>query len=127
MPRGGYFTRTGQAISPADIRDAQRDTVTAIQQLGGRENGTRVVEIDLTVARTGEALGVGGSSIAIIDPGGADWSFQLEPIANHPDVFRSSYFPAGTVLEFDFTDIRVTNAAAAAGTAPAILVVGRRV
>lgn len=116
---GDYFRRSGPAISAADVR-------VGLDALPKAETGTRLISIDLTQPRTNVSLGVGGSSITILDPGGADWSFRLAPSSKHPDAFPISYFPAGVVLEFEFDDIRVTNAAAAPGTAPAVLLVGRR-
>jgi len=115
-----YFRRSGPAISAADIRGS-------LEALPQAENGTRLITIDLTQARSDTPLGVSGSSITILDTGGADWSFRLAPTANHPDAFPIAYFVPGVVLEFEFDDILVSNAAAAPGTAPAVLLIGRRV
>ena len=87
-----------------------------------RENASRVLVLDLSVARTNQSLGVSGTSITVVDPGGSAWSFTLQPSANHPDVFQSTYFPAGSQLEVDFTDIIFSNPA---GTGSVVLFIGR--
>ena len=116
MPRGGYFTRTGQAVSARDLRVAQQES---------QENQAIRVSIDLTVARSNVPLGLSGTSLYIADIGGADWQIRLSsPTA---DALYSTDFRTGTVLEFEFTELYFTNAAAASGTAPVIFIVGRRV
>jgi len=89
------------------------------------ENDYSIVTLNLTVARSDTPLGVSGTSMTIIKKGGAPWSFKFNSTAK--DAIQSDWIGDGTTFELEFTEIYVTNSAAAAGTPPAILFIGRRV
>jgi len=89
------------------------------------ENDYSIVTLDLTVERTDVALGVSGTSLTIIRKGGAPWSFKFNSATK--DAILSDWINDGTTFEIEFTDIYVTNSAAAAGTPPVVLFIGRRV
>jgi len=89
------------------------------------ENDYSIVQLDLTVARTDEPLGVSGTSLTIIRKGGAPWSFKFNSTAK--DAIQSDWIGDGTTFEIEFGEIYVTNDPAPSGTPPAILFIGRRV
>lgn len=115
MARAGYAYRTGQALSPADLEQ------TLVER--ANENQARRLVLDLTQARSNVALGISGTSIYIADPGGADWELRLSSPTSDP--ILSSDVSARATLEFRFTELYLTNAAAPSGTAPLILIIGR--
>lgn len=88
------------------------------------ETDYNIVKVDLTTAHADYALGKQGTSLTILDLGGANWSFKLIDTSHDP--IQSTWLTNGTRIILDFADIYVTNAAAAAGTAPAVLYVARR-
>lgn len=111
-----YFGRTGPALGAEDVARIQQESA---------ETDYRRVEVDLTTARVDSALGISGTSIYIADEGGADWQIKLRKIDNTVgDALKNTDLPTGTTLIFRFADILVSNAAAATGTAPLVLIVG---
>jgi len=82
-----------------------------------------VISLDLTVARTDAQIASCIQGMAILDPGGAPWSFKLfstsAPALNVP-----TDFDRGSIIYgLNCANLYVTNSAAASGTAPAKILV----
>lgn len=89
-----------------------------------QDNDYRVLTLDLTQARTNAPLGVWGTSLTVMQLGGAAWSLRLGRA--DADEIPSTALTRGSRFDLAFEDVYITNAAAPAGTEPVVLFVGRR-
>ena len=93
-----------------------------------REDGYTVETLDLTIARNAVKLGIAGRSCTVLSLGGADWQIGfVQGNGVLGTMIDNSLLFVGSMFSLDFNDIAITNAAAAGGTASAILYVGQRV
>lgn len=92
------------------------------------EQAYLVFRVDLTVARTAQALGVGGggSSLTVVSLGGAPWSIQFVQAGQPGPVVYSTDLYQGSEFVMMFDEVLMTNNAAPSGTAEAVLFVGKR-
>lgn len=117
MGVNGYSSRSGAALSAPDLRNIR------VEQ--ANENDFVRITVDLTVSRNNQPLGIAGTSLYIADLGGADWQIRLG--SSTASLLYSTDFAARTTIQGRFTELYFTNAAAAAGTAPVVFIVGRYV
>lgn len=129
LSHGAYAGRrlrlqlSGLRLARVEPRDIGLMTVGVRLEL---ENDLVRAAIDLTVARNNQPLGLAGTSLFIADIGGADWQMRLSsPTASL--IYSTDLGARFTIEDLAFSEIYFTNAAAPAGTAPVIFLIGRRV
>lgn len=107
---------------PLGVRDMQN----ALRE-GDLERGYRWLRIDMTIARpTPTALGVNGHSLGIVNyPPGVSFQLRFNAPTNDP-IPSADLTPGMSFSGFEFTEVYLENEAAAAGSAPLVLWVGRR-
>jgi len=96
-----------------------------LEYLYGPENDYDVFVLDLETAHTDLPANLAGTSLTVMSAGGAAWSMRF----NDPTkaAIQSDWLTQGTVFQLQFSNVYFTNAAAPAGTAPAVFFIGRRV
>ena len=82
------------------------------------------ITIDLTVSRTDALIASGVDGLIILDEGGAQWELKFYKTTN-PSLIVPSEVGVGSVFKVKRADVYVTNAAASAGTPPAVILVWR--
>ena len=110
--------------TPLTGRDISLDLAN-ILKLKKHANDYDIFDVDLTVARTDVALNKSGIDLTILAMGGAPWSMKFNSVAK--PAISSADLAKGDRFEIEFTEIYFTNAAAAAGTAPAKFYIGKRI
>lgn len=103
-----------------------RDMQKALRE-GDLERSYRWLRIDLTIARTTPtALNITGHSLGIVNyPPGVAFQLRFNAPTNDP-IPSTDLTPGMVFANFEFTEVYLENQAAAAGSAPLVLWVGRR-